>query len=87
VKIADGYILRCIANTWVVIPVGAKLVEFNGIINLTESGAFLWKKLEAGASSEQLASALVEVYEVDESTALADVEAFLQQLHEKQLLQ
>lgn len=86
-KIADGYILRCIANTWVVIPVGAKLVEFNGIINLTESGAFLWKKLEAGASSEQLASALVEVYEVDESTALADVEAFLQQLHEKQLLQ
>lgn len=86
-KIADGYILRCIANTWVVIPVGAKLVEFNGIINLTESGAFLWKKLEAGASSEQLASALVEVYEVDESTALADVEAFLQQLHEKQLIQ
>lgn len=77
IKITDGFILREIAGTWVVIPVGAKIVDFSGIVNLSESGALLWEKLEKGASEQDLVEAVMGEYHVDELDAESDVQEFL----------
>lgn len=79
-RIVDGFMLREIASTWVVIPTGPKLVEFNGIVNLSESGALLWRKLESGANKNGLVSLLLEEYQISESEARGDVEAFLSEM-------
>ena len=40
-----GFMLRSIAGTHVVIPLGERVVDFNGILTLNETGAFLWELL------------------------------------------
>lgn len=85
-RIADGYLLREIAGSWVVIPVGQKLVEFNGLISLTESGAQLWQMLEHGSGREPLIDRLTDRYSVSRDIAACDVDDFLNDLSTRQLL-
>ena len=86
-KIKDNFILKKIAGSFVVVPVRSRAVDFSGIIKLSESGAFLWKRLENGAEREELIEALLAEYEVDEATASADVDRFVDKLREADLLE
>ena len=79
-KINENFLLRNVADTWVVIPLGQDMLDLNGIINLNETGAFLWEKLRCGASVEELARALTEEYEVTFEEAITDAEAFCKKL-------
>ena len=85
-KIKEGFIIREVAGSFVVVAVGSAAKEFSGIINLNETGAFLWKALEKGATKDELVAKLLAEYEVDEATARADVDAFVQKLQENQLV-
>nr|MBO4518249.1 PqqD family protein [Clostridia bacterium] len=85
-KIKDGFILREVAGSFIVVAVGEAVKNFNGIVNLNETGAFLWKILEKGAEREDLIKALLSEYEVDEKTAAADVSAFTDKLREAKLV-
>ncbi len=86
-KVKDNLILREIAGSWIIVPVAEMVVEFNGLMNLNESGAFLWKKLAEGAEMDELLSGLLSEYDIDEETAKADIQEFVGQLMEKGLLQ
>ena len=79
-KLNENYILRQVADAWVVIPIGEEMVDFNGMIKLNETGALLWKTLEQGGDLEALADALCAEYEVDRATAEADAAEFLDKL-------
>ncbi len=85
-KIKDGFVLREVAGSFIVVAVGDAVKEFNGIVNLNETGAFLWKMLEKGATKEQLIKALLGEYDVDEPTAEKDVSAFMEKLQEAKLV-
>ena len=85
-KIREGFIIREVAGSFVVVAVGSAAKEFSGIINLNETGAFLWKALEKGATKDELVAKLLAEYEVDETTARADVDAFVKKLQENQLV-
>lgn len=85
-KIKDGFILREVAGSFIVVAVGEAVKEFNGIVNLNETGAVLWKILEKGATKEQLVKALLAEYDVDETTAEKDVSAFIEKLQEAKLV-
>lgn len=85
-KIKDGFILREVAGSYLVVAVGARVKDFNGMINLNETGAFLWKLLEKGATEEEAVAELLKEYDVDEETAKADVKAFVSKLTEAGLL-
>ena len=76
-KVKESFVLRQVADNWVVLPVGQASVDFNGMLSLNDSGALLWKVLEQGGDCESLADALCGEYEVDRATALADAEEFL----------
>lgn len=79
-KIKENFLLRNVADNWVVIPLGQDMLDFNGMINLNETGAFLWEKLRVGADVASLAKALTEEYQVSMEEATADVEAFCKKL-------
>ncbi|MCX7709020.1 MAG: PqqD family protein [Clostridia bacterium] len=86
-KIKEGFMLREIADSWVVVPVGKRVVEFNGLISLSESGALLWQKLENGAAEEDLLKSMLHEYEIEEDAALADIRDFIRTLDEKGLFE
>lgn len=75
-KLKENFVLRRVLNNWVVLPLGAATVDFNGILNLNGSGALLWQRLEQGADREELADALTAQYDVSRARALADVDEF-----------
>ena len=75
-----NFALRNIANTWVVLPLAEKTVDFNGMLKLNDTGVLLWKVLEQGADRDALVKALTDEYDVSRDTALADVDEFLNTL-------
>ena len=52
--------------------------EFDGMLRLNETGAFLWKKLADGASEETLADALCAEYGASAEVAAKDTADFLE---------
>ena len=76
-KLNKDFVLRQVADPWVVLPVGAASVSFNGMLSLNGSGALLWQALEKGADRKGLADVLTAEYEVERAVALNDVDEFL----------
>lgn len=86
-KIKEGYILRKIAGEDVVIPIGGNIANFNGVIRLNESAAFLWKKVQEEVDKEYLINSLIEEYEIDSELATNDVDSFINTLVEHQAIE
>ena len=86
-KIKDGYIIREVAGSNIVVPVGDEQMSFGGIMTLNAVGAFVWKKLENGATKEELVDALLAEYEVDRQTASADIDRYIAKLREKNIIE
>ena len=79
-KLNPDFVMRKVADTWVVIPFGETAGKLNGMISLNETGALLWKALEEGSRESDLADRLLAEYTVSREIAEADVAAFLQTL-------
>ena len=79
-KIKKDLVIRQVAGTWAVLPVASNVLDFDGMLTLNETGVMLWQLLENESSIEELASALMQEYEVDREEALADVGEFVETL-------
>lgn len=86
-KIKDGYLLREVAGSNIVVPIGEGELNFSGVITLNEVGAFFWKKLENGCTRDELLTALLDEYDIDEATASSDMDEFLNKLKEEGMLE
>lgn len=87
-KIKEGFILKEIAGSYVVVPVGDDLVDFSLMITTNETGAFLWDCLSEDKTEEELVSLLSKEYEgVDEPTLAEDVSEFVALLKENNVLE
>ncbi len=86
-QIKNGFMLRDIAGQAVVVPLGSRVVEFNGIMTLSESGALLWRKLENNSSFEEMVELLLAEYDIDKETASKDVENFLESMRSNKILE
>lgn len=85
-KVADGFTLKTIADTHVLVPLGSNVVSFRSIMSLSESGAFLWKQLETEKDEDQLVAALTAEYDIDEQTARADIREFIENMKKANLI-
>lgn len=86
-KIKDGYLLREVAGSHIVVPFGEGTMDFSGVISLNGVGAFLWNKLENECSSESLLEAVLAEYDIDMETAQKDIEEFIENLKGADLLE
>ena len=85
-KIREGFILRQIADTYIVVAVGEEAKKANVMITLNETGGFLWEKLTQGATKEGLVDAILVEYDIDKATAEKDVGAFIGKVRDNKLL-
>lgn len=86
-KRKDGYILRNIAGSHILVPIGEEIANFNGVISLNDSAKFLWEQLEEHITTEQLIDRFTEEYEVDMELASKDVTGFIGILIENGMLE
>lgn len=86
-KIKEDFILREVAGSYVVVPVNSLTLDFNGIINLNETGAFLFEILQRGADKQELVDSLLREYDVDYERASKDVDAFIDKVKTEGILE
>ncbi len=87
-RIKEGFLLREIAGSFVVVPIGQRVIDFNGLMSLNESGALLWARLEKGIKSiEELVGILCENYLVEREKAREDIEIFINKISERGLME
>ncbi|MBQ5994944.1 MAG: PqqD family protein [Clostridia bacterium] len=86
-KIKDGFILRQVASSNIVVPIGNAQVSFNGIMTLNEVGTLVWKKLEEGCDRQGLIDAVTAEYDVDAQTAGKDIDIYIEKLRQKGLIE
>lgn len=86
-KIKSGFMLREIAGQSVVVPLGARVIEFNGIMTLSESGALLWRELEKNSTVDEMVEILLSEYDIDRETAQNDVEQFVKSMVETSIIE
>lgn len=80
-KTIEGFKLRKLGNEYILVGESLSLINFNKMITLNETAAFLWEKAEelSGAhgsfTAQALCKALCDEYDVDSSQAMTDVDA------------
>lgn len=70
-----------------VVPVNNMSLDFNGIVNLNETGAFLFEILQKGADREELLEKMLDEYDVTPEKASADIDIFIQKLKDADVLE
>ena len=81
-KIREGFILRKVGGQYIVAATGSASKEFNGMIRLNASSAFVFDLLKTEITRDEIVQKLMEEYAVDAQTAGVDVDRFLAAMKE-----
>lgn len=85
-KIKDGFLLREVAGSHIVVPLGGA-ADFGGMMTLNPVGAVLWAAMESDTDENALTEKLLAKYDVDAQTAARDVHRFTEKLRAAGLLE
>ena len=88
-KLSEGYLVKEIAGSYVLLPVGQNVVDYQHILHVNETGYFIVSQLKTEISYDNLLERLAVAYEADaedKEVLKADLDAFLEKLREKKLL-
>ena len=86
-KIKEGFKLRHLGGEYIVIGEGIAQVNFNKMISLNATAAFLWEQLLGKEFNvEDITRLLCDNYEVEEAVAAADAATLVKNWREAELL-
>lgn len=75
-RIIEGFRLRNVMGQATIVGEGVGQIDFNKLITLNNSAAYLWQSVEGKEFDMQtLANLLVDKYGIDQDTALTDAKA------------
>ena len=87
-KIKKGFELREVCGEHIIVAYGKENIDFNKVISLNESAAYLWNNIfDKDFTADTLASLLQQEYEVDAETAKKDARALLEEWTKVGLIQ
>lgn len=85
-RIKKGFKLREIMGEFAVIGEGLEQVNFNKIISLNSTAAYIWKEIEGrDFDVDMVADLLLAKYDVEKERAISDATALVQKLVENGL--
>lgn len=74
------FIMENVGGEYLLVPLGAQVMDMNGIITLNAPGSYLWELLAEERTAAELAAAVVERFDTTPARARTDVDAFLEQI-------
>ncbi len=85
-KIKDGFILKDVAGSKIVIATGAQRINFNGVITFNDVGAEVFNMLDGANSVEDIVSKISADYNVDSNIVKNDVEKLIEKMRKHNLI-
>lgn len=79
-KAKSGFELKHVVGEYMLMPTGDNIGRFNGTVVLNEVSAFIWEKLQNPMSRDDLLTAILDKYNVEERNAAKDLDALLEKL-------
>lgn len=77
-RIKKGFVLRELVGQKIVTGEGLEQIDFNKLVSLNSSAAYLWEHLESREFDlETMVDLLLERYDIERSVALKDARALL----------
>lgn len=81
------FVLRQLADEYVLIPYGTTTEKMNQVITLSETAAFIYEQTADAASAEEIAERLGKAYDVPAEEVREDVDAVLETFRSYGLIQ
>lgn len=81
-KLKYDFVVRSVADKMVAIPVGDATEDFNCMITLNETGAFIFELLKEETSKEKLLEAFLNEYDATAEQAESAIDSVLKKLKE-----
>ncbi len=85
-KIKDGFILKDVAGSKIVIATGAQRINFNGVITFNDVGAEVFNMLDGTNSVEDIVAKISADYNVDLHIVKNDVEKLIEKMRKHNLI-
>lgn len=85
-KIKDGFILKDVAGSKIVIATGEARLSFNGVITFNSVGAEIFNLLDGINSPEEIVEKIASDYNVDKAIVKRDFDALVEKLRKHNLL-
>ena len=81
------FIMENVGGEYLLVPLGAQVMDMNGIITLNATGSYLWELLARERTAAELAVALADRFDTTAEQARSDVDAFLEKIGELGMLE
>lgn len=76
-KRKKDFLLQEVGGERLLVPLGAQVIDLNGLIILNDTAARVWELLAEERSLDELGAAVSEQFDVAADVARADVEVFV----------
>lgn len=85
-KLKYSFVINEVAGQHVAVPAGGAVGDFNGMIKLNETGAFIFGLLKEDITLEDLTARVAAEYGVSEAEAAESVNSIIEKCHAAELL-
>lgn len=85
-KIKEGFILKELANKYIIIPKASSNIDLTSMITLNKTGKVLFENMQTTKSVDDLVNILLNRFDVSEDIARSDVLEFIEKLRINNLL-
>ncbi len=79
-KRKDDFVLQNVGGEYILVPIGQRVLDLNGIITLNPTGHHVWELLAEERSEDELAASVIEHFDVEPERARADIKNFLDEI-------
>ena len=86
-KIKDGFILKDVAGSKIVIATGSARLDFNGVMTFNDVGAAIFNLLDGTKTIDEIASKIAADYGVDVAMVKTDVEKLIEKMRKHNLIE
>ena len=72
------FAIRNVGNEKILVPIKNNIANMTEIFTLNEVGSFIWDKIDGVNTEEDIAAAITNEFDIDESTAQKDLTEFIE---------
>jgi len=81
-RIKEGFVLRQVAEQYVVIATGEASKDFHGMVKLNQVGADIWQGLIDGKTQDEIVTDIAGKYDADKAKVAADVSMMIDKMEQ-----
>ena len=85
-KLKYQFVINPMMDEFIAVPMGSEIVDFNGVIRLNETSAFIFEQLNAEITYEVLINSVADKFDCESNYAKENVDAIINELRENGLI-